>query len=117
MSNRKPIILGDKPKMTISATPIADVFTLAEIDWKVEFYASRGSVFIRKEDAVRIDDNTYAMRVDTRKTGTGRLMGVLHPNIPDRESESGYYTPPVPFDTGEEVVSQYYLREYGVHNK
>lgn len=114
MSNKYPIILGDKPKISISATEIAGRYTLANIDWSVEFYASRGSVVIEKKNATKVDDNTYTVRVDTNKTGTGKLGGILYPSIPDSEIEGGYYVPPVPFDTGEEVVTPYYLSGNGL---
>lgn len=117
MSNYKPIVLGERPKLSITMSPIADAYSLAAIDWRVEFYASRGSVVITKEEAEQIDDNTYAVRVDTEKIGTGKLYGVLYPCIPDSNEESGYYAPPVPFTpraadgTQEVIVSPYYLSD------
>lgn len=117
MSSKKPIILGDKPKLTIHTSPIGDVYHLADIDWRVEYYASRGSFVITKDKAVKIDDDTYAVRVDTNKTGVGKLCGILYPSIPDSEVEGGYYKPPVPFDTGEEIISPYNIVNDGVQNK
>jgi hypothetical protein len=114
MSNKKPIILGDMPKISISATDIAGRHTLASIDWQVEFYASRGSAVIEKKNATKVDENTYTVRVDTLKTGTGKLCGILYPAIPDYDVPGGVYRPPVPFDTGEEVVTPYYLSENGL---
>lgn len=117
MSNYKPIVLGERPKLSITMSPIADAYSLAAIDWRVEFYASRGSVVITKEEAEQIDDNTYTVRVDTNKTGTGKLCGILYPSIPDSEIEEGYYAPPVPFvptapdGTQEVIVSPYYLSD------
>lgn len=109
--SKVPIILGEKPKLTISTPPIAGAYTLGDINWRVEFYASRGSVYIDKADATKVDDNTYIVRVDTSKTGTGKLYGILYPSIPDREMPAGYYAPPVPFDPDERVVSPYYMSD------
>ena len=114
MSNKKPIIQGEKPTISISTPEIAGRYTLDNIDWRVEFYASRGSVIIEKKNATKVDDNTYTVRVDTLKTGTGKLVGILYPAIPDNDEPGGVYRPPVPFDTGEEVVTPYYLSENGV---
>lgn len=111
MSNYKPIVLGERPKLSITMSPIADAYSLAAIDWRVEFYASRGSVVITKEQAERIDDNTYAVRVDTLRTGTGKLCGILFPCIPDNNMPEGYYAPPVPFDTAETIVSPYWMKD------
>lgn len=84
---------------------------MSSIDWHVEFYASRGSVRIEKAQCEKEDENTYVARVDTSRTGTGKLCGILYPKIPDSSVENGLYTPPVPFDTGEIVVSPYYLSD------
>lgn len=115
MSNKKPIILGDKPMLTISTPPILGMYPLSDIDWRVEFFASQGSVTIHKNEAVKVDDNTYTVRVDTFRTGTGKLRGILYPSIPDDDVPGGCYTPPVPFaiknedGVDEMIVSPYYM--------
>lgn len=120
MSNYSKIIMGDKPKLTIHTSPIGGVYHLADIDWRVEFYASRGSVVITKNQAVKVDDDTYTVRVDTLKIGTGKLYGILYPSIPDSEVEGGYYVPPVPFvptapdGTQETIVSPYNIYNDGM---
>lgn len=84
---------------------------MSSIDWHVTFYASRGSVTLTKAQCDMEDENTYIARVDTSRTGTGKLCGILYPGIPDSGVEGGVYRPPVPFDTGEIVVSPYYLSD------
>ena len=114
MMSKVPIILGEKPKLTIHTSPIGGIYSLAQINWRVEFYASRGSVYIDKDSAERVDDDTYVVRVDTSKTGVGELFGILYPSIPDAQVEGGYYVPPVPFDPQERIVSPYYLSTDGM---
>lgn len=115
--SKKPIILGEKPKLTIYTSPIGDVYHLADIDWRVEFYASHGSFVIAKDQAEQTDDNTYAVRVDTKRIGTGKLYGILYLRIPDNNEKDGYYEQPVPFvptaadGTQEVIVSPYYLSD------
>lgn len=111
MTDKKPIIAGEKPKITITMEPISATHTLDTIDWCVEYFASRGRITIAKRECERVDENSYAMRVDTTKLGIGPLLGILYPNIPDSDMESGVYTPPVPFDTGEIIATPYYMRD------
>lgn len=117
METYNPIILGDKPKMFVKMSPLAGEYTLSSIEWSVTFYASRGELTIAKSAATKIDDDTYSVRVDTSKVGVGKLYGILYPRIPDSEVDEGFYVPPVPFDTGEEIVSPYNIVSYGLQNK
>ena len=106
MEKKKPIVSGEIPKLKIEMTPVGN-YHLANIDWYVEFSASRGKVVIEKRNAVMLDENSYAVRVNTANIGIGKLRAVLYPSIPDPDTESGIYTPPVPFETGEVIVSKY----------
>ena len=110
MSNlANSIVLGDKPRITINVAPIGGIYNLSELDWTVEFYATQGSVTMSKKDATPISEDEYSMRVDTSTLGTGKLLGILYPQVPDRQSPDGYYVPPVPFDTGQVIISPYSL--------
>ena len=111
MSDKKPIISGEKPKIIITMEPIAGKHTLDSLNWRVEFFASRGRVSISKSEGEREDENSYAVRVDTLKIGTGPMYGILYPDIPDGDMKDGIYTPPIPFDPEEIIVSPYYMRD------
>lgn len=115
ISNERPIILGEKPKIAVKMARINDIYTLSSLSWRVEFCASKGTLIMDKTEAEQVDEDTYTLRVDTAQIGTGKLTGVLYPCIPDSEVEGGYYCPPVPFDTGKTIVSPYYLSD-GLHS-
>lgn len=103
MEKKKPIVSGEIPTLKIEMTPMGN-YRLANIDWYVEFSASRGKVVIEKRNAVMLDENSYTVRVNTANIGTGKLYGILYPSIPDPDVEGGIYTPPVPFDPDETIV-------------
>lgn len=105
--DKKPIIAGEIPRLKIEMSPIGN-YHLANIEWSVEFSASRGKVVITKQNAEMLTEDSYAVRVDTTNIGTGKLYGILYPSIPDPDVEGGIYTPPVPFDPDETVVPKNY---------
>lgn len=106
---------GTLQDMTVRMDAIGN-YHLADIDWRVEYFASLGSSSIKKDEATKVDEDTYIVRVDTGATGTGVLRGILYPLIPDERGEDGVKELIVPFDTGEEVVSKYDDRLYGVQD-
>lgn len=89
-------------------------YHLANIDFEVEFYVSIRRVVIPKSECEMIDNDTYAVRVDTAKLSAGVLRGILHPHIPD--PDLGVYIPPVPFDTGEVIINKYSQSNGMCHN-
>lgn len=80
--DKKPIIAGEIPRLKIEMSPIGN-YHLANIEWSVEFSASRGKVIITKQNAEMLTEDSYAVRVDTTNIGTGKLYGILYPSIPD----------------------------------
>lgn len=108
----KLIPAGQLQDMTVNMEPIGK-YHLADIDWRVEYFASLGSSIIKKTEATKVDENTYIVTVDTGATGTGELRGILYPLVP---AERGYKELLLPFSTGEEVVSKYDERLYGVRD-
>lgn len=113
MAKNEPLISGQIPTMTVKMSPIGD-YHLADIDWRVEYYASKGKVVIPKSKAKQIDEDTYSVRVDTKNIGLGEMLGILYPSIPDPEVEGGVYEPPIPFKTNEVIKDKYLngLRNY-----
>lgn len=107
----KYIPSGGKQEFFVAMEPIGD-YHLSNIDWRVEYFASLGSVVIAKSDAVKDSDDKYFVTVDTSDIGMGKLNGILYPLIPDANSQSGYNELIVPFTTGEEIVDKYDPRLY-----
>lgn len=109
MANDRPLISGEIPTILIKMSPTG-AYHLAYINWRVEFYASKGKIVIDKSKAKKKDDNSYYVRVDTTNLGYGELFGILYPSIPDSEVEGGVYVPPIPFRTGERIKEKYHMR-------
>ncbi|MEE1069837.1 MAG: hypothetical protein U0K81_05110 [Paludibacteraceae bacterium] len=114
MAKKTPLISGQIPTILVKMSPIGD-YHLADINWQVEFYASRGKVVIEKAKAKKIDEDSYTVRVDTTNIGLGELHGILYPSIPDLDMEDGVYTPPIPFETEEIIVDKYNKRNGMCH--
>lgn len=108
----KLIPAGQLQDMTVNMEPIGE-YHLADIDWRVEYFASLGSSIIKNTEATKVDEDTYIVTVDTGATGPGELRGILYALVPD---ERGYKELLLPFSTGEEVVSKYDERLYGVQD-
>ena len=109
MSNLIPA--GAKQPFAVAMQPIGD-YHLSNIEWRVEYFASLGSIVIEKRDAEKDGDDKYIVTVDTSNLGTGELRAILYPQVPDARSESGYTELIIPFSTGEEIVSKYDSRLY-----
>lgn len=107
----KYIPAGTKQPFSIAMEPIGD-YRLSNIEWRVEYFASMGSVVIAKSDALKDSDDRYIVTVDTSDIGVGVLNAILYPQVPDANSQSGYRELIVPFATGEEIVDKYDLRLY-----
>lgn len=109
----KYIPAGTKQPFSITMDPIGE-YRLSNIDWRVEYFASMGSVIIAKSDAIKDEDSDdrYIVTVDTSDIGVGALNAILYPQVPDANSQSGYRELIVPFTTGEEIVDKYDPRLY-----
>lgn len=107
----KYIPSGTKQSFSITMEPIGE-YRLSNIEWRVEYFASMGSVVIAKSDAVKDSDDRYFVTVDTSDIGVGALNAILYPQVPDANSQSGYNELIVPFTTGEEIVDKYDSRLY-----
>lgn len=107
----KYIPAGTKQPFSIAMEPIGE-YRLSNIEWRVEYFASMGSVVIAKSDAIKDSDDRYIVTVDTSDIGVGALNAILYPRVPDVSSQSGYSELIVPFTTGEEIVDKYDPRLY-----
>lgn len=76
--------IGTWLKMNVHNEPLGNL-TMDDYDFEVEAYTltGRGSVVIKKSDAIRVDENNYAVIVDTSRVGIGPLWMATTSYIPD----------------------------------
>lgn len=114
MSNKKPIVAGTIQPFRLTMPPIGK-YNLNDLDWYVEYFTPSGErVIICKDDAQIESADTAVVDVDTSYLGLGLLCGILYPSIPDNKEASGFKVIPLPFPTGEIIVSKYDKRNYGL---
>ena len=89
MSN---IGLGTELKLNINIEPIGEI-TMDDYDFEVDVYCSLKRVqTIKKEDAIRVDENNYTLCVDSSLLGHGELKAKVTAFIPDGDFEDNYRT-------------------------
>lgn len=91
--------LDTELKVNISMEPM-DGYTLAATEWFCEFYAKRAKVKVLKAEAIKVDDNNFICKVDSRDVGRGEIMAHLVVQIPDSDFSNGYRTEALTFSTG-----------------
>ena len=76
--------IGTWLKMNVHNKPIGNL-TMDDYDFEVEAYIrnGRGSVVIKKSEAIRVDENNYMVIVDTAKVGVGQLWMATTSYLPD----------------------------------
>lgn len=77
---------------TVLTACLGNNLHLADVNFTCDVYASNSSarsITLRKEDMSRIDDDHYAMIIDTTLLGTGQYHCRLAVFIPDNDCEDG----------------------------
>lgn len=105
ISYNNPFI-GTELKLNINIEPMGDV-TMDDYDFEVEVYCSIKRVLtIKKEDAIRIDENNYVILVDTALTGAGDLKCKVTAYIPDGDFGDALRTEVIGLNTGITIIKQ-----------
>lgn len=81
------IILGSQERYTISMKP-HNGSSLSDLNWQIKVKAAR-EVTVLKEEAHRIDDDTYEFVIDTSKVGTGMIGIRIYIYLRDELVEGG----------------------------
>ena len=97
------IYLGTQYKQLVNLDPIAG-FTMDDYDFTIEVTCS-GSKAIKatKSESIRIDENNYAVRVDTNLLGVGQVMVKVTAYIPDGDFDGGKRTEVLWLDGGNSI--------------
>lgn len=86
----KPVV-GQDFDLDVSMETIGGKYNLSNTDWEVEvFVSSEKVVTYSKDQATKINDNTYSLPIQTSELGPGRYYAILSVKIPDARFESGY---------------------------
>lgn len=98
------IFLGTELKLNINIEPTGE-FTMDSYDFEVEVYcSSKKTIIIKKEDAIRIDENNYVVLIDTEELGAGDVKCKVVAYVPDFDFPDTLRTEVVGIDTGIRVV-------------
>jgi hypothetical protein len=98
------IFIGTELKLNINIEPMGEV-TMDDYDWFVEVYCSaKRIVVIKKQDAIRIDDNNYVVLVDSAELGAGELKCKIYAHIPDSDFEDNTRTEVSMISTGINII-------------
>lgn len=101
---QQPIFLGTELKLNIHIEPIGEI-TMDDYNFEVEVYCSqKRAIVVKKQDAIRVDENNYVVRVDTNIVGSGALKCKVTAYIPDGDFEDSLRTEIVAIDTGFNIV-------------
>lgn len=96
--------LGTELKLNINIEPIGDI-TMDDYDFFVDAYCSvKRIITVKKEDAIRIDENNYVILIDTALTGAGDLKCKITAHIPDEDFDDGFRTEVVGLTTGITII-------------
>lgn len=81
---------GTEFKLNINMTPI-NGNNMASIEWEALVFTETGhkSLTVRKNDAVKVDENNYIIRVDSSVCGAGKYYVTLTAYIPDSDFPDG----------------------------
>lgn len=96
--------LGTQFKIYVQMEPI-DGHTLNDLDFSAEVFTDRRgkSRTYQKADCIKVDDDTYAIPVDSSELGAGRYFIKLTVLIPDTHFIVGYRKDVSTFYSGKEI--------------
>lgn len=100
----QPLFLGTGLKLNIHIEPMGEM-TMDDYNFEVEIYcSSKRAITVKKQDAIRNDENNYIVLVDTNIVGSGTLKCKVTAYIPDGDFEDHLRTEIVIIDTGINIV-------------
>lgn len=103
----KPVV-GIDFDLEIRLDTIGDLWNLGNTEWEVEIFASPVKVVkFSKNQATKINENTYSLPVKTDDIGHGRYHAILSIQIPDTSFERGYRIESWKKDTGIIIYPKY----------
>ena len=82
------VIIGTKIKLNIHIDEY-DGLSMSDYDFDATIYTPRSenSIFYKKEDMIKIDDDNYCVLVDTSIIGFGRILVKIHAYLDDFDFE------------------------------
>lgn len=86
-------VKGTEFKLNVNMTPI-DGHHMADVGWEAMVFTetSYRSITISKNDAIKVDEDNYIIKVDSAVCGAGRYFVTLTAYIPDQDFEDGLRT-------------------------
>lgn len=82
---REPLYLGGVYPYTLSLSRLG-ALKMKDYDFTICYYCNpQRVVAVKKANAVKVDDDTYLVHVDTRLTGIGQLRFAVEAIIPDTD--------------------------------
>jgi hypothetical protein len=87
------IFWGTEVKLNISIDAIGEL-TMDDYDFEVTITAQwpKNKIVIKKDQAIRIDENNYVITLDTTDVGTGNVSCKIVAYLPDDDFEDGFRT-------------------------
>lgn len=105
IDTRNDPFLGTELKLNVHIEPIG-AMCMDDYDFEVETYCSpKKAIVTKKSETIRIDENNYAVLVDTAIVGAGELKCKVTAYIPDADFPDGLRTEKVCVYTGVTIVS------------
>lgn len=105
--DRIAVYAGTEVKLSVSIEPM-DGYNLEDLEFKAEVgCVPWRPVTIIKNDAIKVDENTYIVTADTRRMGIGPMRMRLTVFVPDGDFPDGYRTEVAEIMTGLEVVKRF----------
>lgn len=82
--------LGTKLKLNLHIEKYEDM-SMSDYFFGVEIYTPRGNskIVFDKDNLIKIDDDNYAILIDTLLIGIGRIFVKVHALIPDPDFDNG----------------------------
>lgn len=101
---REQLILGKIQPFTVSLNKYG-TYSMSQYNFVIAYWCSSTKVItVPKHEAKRINDDSYMIWVDTRKTGCGKLTIAAKALLPDTDLPELARPDIVVFDTGCDVV-------------
>lgn len=106
LAGKQIIYLGTELKLNVNIEPIGGI-TMDGYNWVAEVYCSPNRpTIIKKENAIRVDENNYILLVDTSICGSGALKCKITAEIPDSDFPDNLRTEVMIVETGVVVVKR-----------
>ena len=86
-------VKGTEFKVNINMTPI-DGFHMADVGWEAMVFTetSHKNITIKKDEAIKVDEDNYIIKVDSAILGAGKYYVTLTAYLPDADFDDGLRT-------------------------